>query len=120
MKTKHTLLARCFDRKGNLLSSAVNSYTKTHPIQKYFAEQVGHEAKIYLHAEIHAIIKAGDKQIDKIVITRTGKNNQPLNAKPCPICQAAIKAYGISKVSYTIGNSLPNTGENNGYPTTIL
>jgi deoxycytidylate deaminase len=102
-KTQHSILAHCFDRKGKLLSSATNSYTKTHPIQKFFAEQVGHEAKIYLHAEINAIIKAGDKQIYKIEIIRTGKNKQPLNAKPCPICQAAIKAYGISIVSYTTG-----------------
>jgi tRNA(Arg) A34 adenosine deaminase TadA len=102
-KARHSILAQCFDRKGKLLSSATNSYTKTHPIQKFFAEQVGHEAKIYLHAEIHAIIKAGDKQIYKIEIIRTGKNKQPLNAKPCAICQAAIKAYGISIVSYTTG-----------------
>jgi tRNA(Arg) A34 adenosine deaminase TadA len=102
-KTKHSILARCFDRKGKLISSAVNSYTKSHPIQAYFAKQVGHPAKIYLHAEIHALIKAGDKQVYKIVIMRVGKNHKPLNAKPCPICQAALKAYGVQIISYTTG-----------------
>ena len=103
MKYKHNLTARCYDRKGKLLSIATNSYSKTHPIQAYFATKVGQPAKIYLHAEIHAIIKAGDKQIHKIVVTRIGKNHKALNAKPCPICQEAIKAYGIPFVSYTTG-----------------
>jgi hypothetical protein len=49
------------------------------------------------------MIKAGDKQIHKIVISRIGKNHKALNAKPCPICQEAIKAYGIPFVSYTTG-----------------
>jgi tRNA(Arg) A34 adenosine deaminase TadA len=103
MKYKHNLTARCYDRKGKLLSIATNSYSKTHPIQAYFATKVGQPAKIYLHAEIHAIIKAGDKKIHKIVISRIGKNHKALNAKPCPICQEAIKAYGIPFVSYTTG-----------------
>jgi tRNA(Arg) A34 adenosine deaminase TadA len=103
MKYKHNLTARCYDRKGKLLSMATNSYSKTHPIQAYFAARIGHPAKIYLHAEIHAIIKAGDKQIHKIVVTRISKNHKALNAKPCPICQEAIKAYGIPFVSYTTG-----------------
>jgi tRNA(Arg) A34 adenosine deaminase TadA len=103
VKYKHNLTARCYDKKGKLLSIATNSYSKTHPIQAYFATKVGQPAKIYLHAEIHAIIKAGDKKIHKIVISRIGKNHKSLNAKPCPICQEAIKAYGIPFVSYTTG-----------------
>ena len=102
MKIRPTLTARCFDKKGRLLSTAKNDYKKSHPIQKHFAMMVGHDAKIYLHAEILAIIRAGDKQIYKIVITRfSPRTNKALNAKPCPICQAAIKAYGIELVSYT-------------------
>lgn len=104
MKLRPILTARCFDKKGRLLSTATNSYSKTHPLQAYFAERVGHRAKIYLHAEIAAIIKAGDKQIHKIIITRySPRTNKALNAKPCPICQEAIKAFGITLVSYTTG-----------------
>jgi hypothetical protein len=104
MKIRPVLTARCFDKKGRLLSTATNDYKKTHPIQKYFAERVGHNAKIFLHAEIAAIIKAGDVSIYKIVITRfSPKTHRALNAKPCPICQEAIKAYGIKLVSYTTG-----------------
>jgi len=105
MKTRHILTARAFDKKGRLLSTATNSYTKTHPIQAYFAERVGQQAKVYLHAEIAAIIKAGDKKIHKLVITRFNpRTHKALNAAPCPICQEAIKAYGIELVSFTTGN----------------
>jgi len=106
MKIRPVLQARCFDKKGKLLSTATNNYNKSHPLQAYFAERVGHPARIYLHAEIAAIIKAGDKKIHKIVITRySPRTHKPLNAAPCPICQGAIKAYGIQLVSYTTGES---------------
>ena len=106
MKIRPILQAFCYDRKGKLLSTATNSYHKTHPLQKYFASKVGQPAKVYLHAEIAAIIKAGDKQIYKIVITRHNpKTHKALNAKPCPICQEAIRAFGIEVVSYTTGES---------------
>jgi tRNA(Arg) A34 adenosine deaminase TadA len=103
MKTRHVITAQCYDKKGRLLSTAKNNYNKSHPIQAHFASLVGHPARIYLHAEIHAIIKAGDKQIYKMVITRFGKDYKARNAKPCPICAAAIKAYGIKYISYTTG-----------------
>jgi len=63
---------------------------------------VGQPLKIYLHAEIAAILKAGDKPIHRIEVLRTGKKGQHLNAKPCPICMAAIKAFGIKEVSFTL------------------
>jgi len=104
MKIRPVLQARCFDKKGRLLSTATNSYSKTHPLQAYFAERVGHPSKVYLHAEIAAIIKAGGKPIYKIVITRFNpKTHKSLNAKPCPICQEAIRAFGIKLVSWTTG-----------------
>jgi tRNA(Arg) A34 adenosine deaminase TadA len=103
MKTRHKLIAKTYDKKGRLISEATNNYNKSHPLQAYFAARVGHPSRIYLHAEIHAIIKAGDKKIHRLEITRIGKNNKPLNAKPCPICQEAIKAYGIKFVSFTTG-----------------
>lgn len=101
-KVKHTLTARCFDKRGRLLSEATNRYDKTHPIQAYFARKVGHAAKIYLHAEIHAILKAGGKQIHRIEISRYSKKGVPLLAAPCPVCMEAIRAYGIKEVSFTI------------------
>ena len=99
---KHTVKASCYDKRGRLLSSAYNNYNKTHPLQKLFAERVGHSHRQLLHAEILAIIRAKEKQIHKIVIERYGKQGQPLLAAPCPICLEAIKHYGISVVQHTI------------------
>lgn len=101
MKTRHVLIAKTFDKKGKLISVASNNYKKTHPLQAYFAKKVGDPAKVYLHAEIHSIIKAGGKLIHTIEIERNSKKGIPLLAKPCPICQEAIKAYGIKNVIYS-------------------
>ena len=99
---KYEIKATCYDKKGRAISSAYNNYNKTHPLQKLFAEKVGHTHRQKLHAEILAIIRAKEKQIHKIVIERYGKRGQPLLAAPCPICMAAIKHYGINVVEFTL------------------
>ena len=100
--TRPTIFATCYDKKGRYLSSAINSYKKTHPLQKYFADKVGHKDNIYLHAEIAALIKAGTQKIHTIVIIRRYKktNNLAL-AKPCPICLEALKAFKVKKIFYS-------------------
>lgn len=102
MRNKPVIKASCYDRKGRLISSAYNNYNKTHPIQKLFAEKVGHGHRQLLHAEILAIIRAKEKQIHKIKVERYGKKGQPLLAAPCPICMAAIKHYGIAVIEFTL------------------
>ena len=99
----HKLLATCYDKRGKVLSVGENNYNKSHPLQAYFARKVGHQHKIYLHAEIAAILKARDKQIYRIHVERYDSQGKPMLAMPCPICQEAIKAHGISIVSYTTG-----------------
>lgn len=101
MKKRYYIVAKCFDRKGKLISVGINDYTKTHPLQKYFAEKVGHNGRECLHAEILAILRARGKQIYRITVERYDKHGLPVNAQPCPICQEAIKAFSISKVEYT-------------------
>lgn len=103
MKNRHTIKATCYDRRGHILSVGYNNYNKSHPVQAYFAEKVGHQHRIFLHAEIAAILKARDKKIFKIVIERYNREGKPLLAAPCPVCQEAIKAFGIHFVEYTVG-----------------
>lgn len=105
MKQRYTIVAHCFDKKGNLLSCATNSYDKTHPLQKYFAEKVGHNEKIYLHAEIAAILRAKDRPIHRLHVFRYGANGETLLAKPCPVCTEAIKAFGIKEVYYSTNDN---------------
>lgn len=105
MKQRYMIVAHCYDKKGNIISSATNSYDKTHPLQKYFAEKVGHGEKIYLHAEVAAILRAKDRQVYRISVSRYGTNGETLLAKPCKICMEAIKAFGIKEVVYSTNDT---------------
>ena len=99
---KHELTAIISDKKGRVLSIGKNSYRKTHPIMAHYAEQAGEPYKVFLHAEVAAIIKC--KDIDKaysISIFREGRSGNPLNAKPCPICMSAIKSTPIKIIEHT-------------------
>jgi len=99
---KHHLVAFCRDKHDNILSTAINNYKKSHPLQAYFAAKVGHPERIYLHAEIAAIIRAGTTKIHSLTVTRWSHTKKHyVMAKPCPICQEAIKAFGIKHVFYT-------------------
>lgn len=104
MTTKHILAAQCYNKNGKLLSSATNSYKKTHPLQKMFACKAGFPAKQYLHAEISAIIKAKGQTIHALHVSRFNKQGKMMNAKPCPVCCRAIREYGIMNVFYTSNN----------------
>jgi deoxycytidylate deaminase len=101
-RTKFTLTALIKDKKGRILSIGKNRYLKTHPYQALCAAKVGLPEKIYLHAEIDAIIRCKDlSKAYSIHIFRYGSEGQPLLAKPCLVCQSAIESSGIKKVFHT-------------------
>ncbi len=90
------------DKKGRVLSVARNSYVKTHPLQAKFAREAGEPAKVYLHAEIAALIKVRDwNDAHRIAVFRYGADGSPRNAKPCRVCQRALLEAGIAHVDYT-------------------
>jgi tRNA(Arg) A34 adenosine deaminase TadA len=99
---KHQLTATVFDKKGNVLSIAGNSFSKTHPEQKRLAYRCGLHHKIFLHAEIAALIKVRNGTPYKIKVERYDNCGNPVLAKPCPICELAIKEAGIKFVEYTM------------------
>lgn len=101
--TRPLLVAKAYDRKGHLLATATNSYTKTHPLMLHFGKQVGCVTRVFLHAEIAALLKCRDKEVYELSIERRKRDGSPGLAKPCPICEAAIAAWGVRKVSYTVG-----------------
>lgn len=100
---KYHIIAKIYDKAGNLLSYGVNSYVKTHPLQAHYARAVGQPHRIYLHAEIQAIIRANGKDMYKIRVERYNSKGEPQSACPCPVCQLAIKQAGISIIEYTVG-----------------
>lgn len=82
---------------------AKNDYVKTHPYQKKLADKVGFPHKIYIHAEIHAILKCRNiNKAHSIFISRYDFKGNPKNAKPCEICQEAIKLAKIKHIEYTV------------------
>lgn len=102
MTTMQNITAFAYDRKGRILSIGRNSYVKTHPLQARAAKEVGEDYKIYLHAEVAALVKIKNWQkIDKLVVTRYNKNGEPMLAKPCRVCQRVIKIAGIGTVEHT-------------------
>ena len=102
MNTRQALTAIIYDKRGRVLSVGQNSYVKTHPIMAKYAERVGEPYKMYIHAEIAAILKCRNlSKAHKIFVSRYGKNGSPVNAKPCPICMMAIKEAGIEVIEHT-------------------
>lgn len=101
-KKRYNIKATAYNEKGMKLSSAVNNYSKTHPLQKYFSEKAGEsEHKSCLHAELGALLKARGKSIYKLFVERYFDDGSPALAKPCKSCQEAIKAFGVQIVEYT-------------------
>lgn len=93
--SKPSITAICYDKRGRILSIGKNSYVKTHPLQAKYAKITGETQKIYLHAEIAAIVRCRDpSKVEKIRVIRLNKYGQPMNARPCKICEQAIKELG--------------------------
>lgn len=86
--------------KNKVVVTATNLESKSHPIQAKFAERVGLHQKIYLHAEIAALVKCRE-ECDTIVVARVNPQNKLRMARPCPICELALHEAGITKVHYT-------------------
>jgi deoxycytidylate deaminase len=89
-------------KKNKIISTATNLERKTHPLQATLAERVGLKEKIYLHAEVNALIKAKEKA-DTIVVARVGGQGycDLRMSKPCPICQMALEMNSVKKVIYS-------------------
>ena len=102
MSAKQNITAILYDKKGRILSVGKNNYIKTHPLKAKSAHAVGEDHKIYLHAEIDALVKAKNwNKAYKLVITRFSKDGSPALAKPCKVCQHAIKLAGIKQIEHT-------------------
>lgn len=86
--------------KNRVVTTATNLERKSHPLQAKFAERVGLKEKIFLHAEIAALVKCRE-ECDTIIVARVNSQNKLRNSRPCPICSLALKQAGVSKVHYS-------------------
>lgn len=87
-------------KRNKIITTAVNLETKSHPLQAKFAKKAGLWQKIYLHSEIHALIKAKE-DADTIVVARVNLQNKLRNSCPCKICSLAIEEAGIQNIYYS-------------------
>lgn len=99
---KPVITAICYDKRGRILSIGRNSYVKTHPMQAKIAKEVGSPSRIYLHAEMDAILRVKDwDRIHKMTVVRRNSKGEGMCAKPCAICQRMINLVGIKYVEHT-------------------
>jgi deoxycytidylate deaminase len=99
---KHQLTAVITDKRGRVLSIGQNSYRKTHPLMAHYANLHKEPHKVFLHAEVAAIVGCPDiSRAHTISVYRTSKGGSPLLAKPCPLCMSAIAATPIKVINYT-------------------
>lgn len=99
---RHTLTAIITDKRGRVLSVGRNSYTKTHTMMAKHANRVGLAEKTFQHAECNAIVRCKDlSKAYKISVFRYNKKGEPVNAKPCIVCQSMIAESGIKVIEWT-------------------
>lgn len=76
--------------------------SKSHPLQYRFT---GDTNKIYLHAEIDALVRASQMGINihysRIFIARVLKDGSRALAKPCKYCWKALLHFGVAEIGWT-------------------
>jgi tRNA(Arg) A34 adenosine deaminase TadA len=95
------LVSLVLDKNFRIIGVGFNSYTKSSTYQQRIANRVNKKESIYLHSEIHAILKTRRRQGKFIFVARKLKSGELGNSKPCEICTLAIREAGIKTVIYT-------------------
>lgn len=103
-KNQYVVTARIYDKRGILLSTGRNSYTKTHPRMAELGKRVGfhNNEKTFIHAEMDAINRCSnlDKAYTIEVFVYSKRSNSYRKSKPCPICILDIQQAGIPYTKY--------------------
>lgn len=81
--------------KNRLIGMGHNDMSKTHP-------KVPLRYKT-LHAELHALLGLDYHETKGCVVYvyREDRSGKQVNAKPCPMCELALRQAGIKRVYYT-------------------
>jgi deoxycytidylate deaminase len=98
---KHVITAVVYDKRGRPIATAQNSYIKTHPLMAKAARKAGQPYKLYLHAEIAALIKVDWAKAHSIFVSRYNAAGTPMHAAPCNICSKFIADAGIKIIRHT-------------------
>lgn len=79
-------------KRNRIAAIGRNSYTKTHPEQARYARLAGSPKKEFLHAEVAALLRSPN-DVDTLFVMRFNKQGDPVCAKPCPLCNIAIRLF---------------------------
>ena len=106
---KHYKIGAVVVMNHRIISSASNSNSKTHPLQKkYNKYRFTDEGDHKQHAELAALVPLIRDGIDlsnaAIYVYRAHKNGTLAMSRPCPSCMQLIKDVGIKRVFYTTEN----------------
>lgn len=104
------------DKRYNILTSGCNNYSKTHPVQARLAMQSELPKRIFLHAEISALIRLRSMGMEEAlhsavcVRVRTIQKNKMLGLSfPCPICFDTLIKSGVKKIIYSTSENTIKT-----------
>ena len=102
VRTKFELICSSFDKRGNLIATKSNLYTKSHRWQKELSIKAGmSDLRIYLHAEIACLLASRNRKVHSLLVQRFNKDGTPANACPCLSCKLAIIETEVKYVRYT-------------------
>lgn len=96
--------------KGKIISVGYNC-NKSHPLQKKYGIYRGEVSPmpISLHAEISALLKIKDMDIDwkkvEVYIFKAHRDGSLAPSRPCNACMTMIKDMGIKNIFYTSNDS---------------
>jgi len=97
---KYWVIAASLDHHNNIISIGENSYQKTHPMQSRLSLKCGNRNREYLHAEIASLVKNRNNP-ESIMIVRITSTGLVRMARPCNICNLAIREVGIRNIIFT-------------------
>lgn len=102
---KYKIAAIITDKRNKILSIGWNSYSKSHPKQLRWAKKSHNSNRIFLHAEMSAMIRCKEGIPYHIYVARVNRKGKTRLAKPCDMCSRAIRDVGIKKIVYTTSNA---------------
>lgn len=89
---------------GKRVVATGSNTQRSHPVQAHYNSVGGRTSPShYLHSELHALLRSGARSLRsaEMFIGRFERNGNLGNCRPCPACEAAIKAYGVKRIYYT-------------------
>ena len=95
-------IGACLVKRNDIVSIGFNK-VRTHPEQLKYNRHFPYTPKLpRIHAEIDAIIKAGDEsEGSTLYVFRRGLDDLQRNCKPCASCSEKIADAGVKRVVYT-------------------